>query len=622
VYFFREHLDFLLVSEVRKKALAVLLVSMMIIFGLAIPATAFYFDFQYFETDKLVYEVGETIEMAARLIADFSPEGWCYVSFSVVTDLAPAFADEYFIPPLPSARIINSSYSVLPEDTSPGENGSHAFVLFSVEMFDTVSQGAEDSVEVSIVRGHLTVTPLSSLIVQSGIQTTISLRATSIHSEDIPYENEEINIEVKNPESETVLIDNITTNSSGSFSFNWNDSMGVPGTYNLIVTGFGNDDFLGFSKTFQIDMLPATANLTIISAPEYVQCQSPDGSHYESDEIVVRHESANQSFIDDSTVYWNATFGNGLLSSLGNGYYSTYIDFRLISGFYDLNITAVNLKFQTTSITITIEVIKNTLHFLPISNNFSITQGSTTALDFIISEDFNWGNNLTIEFSDLQHEIHLQSDVTPDYVNSVLIHGWYNLSLGTHSLRPSINSDYYEFASDTSSIQLVILGILKTNITVLSAYYSESLEVNLKLYDMNNLSIDIATISAYHDNETLPFDTLEQVNTSQMISIELPLKLFPGVHIIHLEISVPYYISLSATLNVSIWMKTNITIIIGTSYTGNRQVFKHLGTCLSNYRLFTTLSSSSGSIMRPPPILLSGTISTESLTTRETSLDS
>lgn len=622
MHFFREHQDFLLVSKMRKRASAVLLISMVIIFGLTIPASAFYFDFQYFETDKLVYEVGETVEMAARLIADFGPEGWCYVSFSVVTDLGPAFADEYFIPPLPSARILTSSYSILPEDTNPGESGSQVFVLFSAEMFDTVSQGAEDSVEVSIVRGHLTVSPLSSLIVQSGTEATISLRVTSTHSDNIPYRNEEINIEVQNPASEIVLNDNLTTGLDGSFGLNWNNSMGLPGTYNLVVTGFGNDDFLGFSKTFQIEMMPATANLTIISAPEYVQCQSPDGSHYESADIVVRHESANQTHIDDSIVCWNATFGNGLLLNLGNGDYSTSIDFRLIPGVYTLNITAINMKFQTASITIAVAVIKNILHFLPATTNLSVNQGNETALDFIINEDFNWGNNLTVEFSDLQDEILIRLDVTPSHISSALISGWYNLSLGPHILHPCINSDYYEFASNTLSIQLMIFGILTSNITVVSAYYGESLEVDLKVCDANNLSIDVATVTAYHDNETLPFATLEQANIMQIVSIELPLSLSPGIHVIHLEIVVPYYVSSSVTLNLSIWMKTNMTIIIGTSWPGNQPDSKHLDSCVFNYLLSTTLRSSSGSIMRPPPILLSGTTSTESLTTRETSLDS
>ena len=106
-----------------RKATALVPISLLIITCLAIPVSAFYFDFQYFETDKLVYEVGETIDMVAKLIADFSNDGWCYVSFAVVTDLGPSFADEYFTPPSPAVRYLNSSYTILPEDTSPNIAG-------------------------------------------------------------------------------------------------------------------------------------------------------------------------------------------------------------------------------------------------------------------------------------------------------------------------------------------------------------------------------------------------------------------------------------------------------------------------------------------------------------------
>ena len=121
---------------VQQKKLVIISLSAIIILGLTLSATAFYFDFQSFETDKMVYEVGETIEMVAKLIADFSPEGWCYVSFATVTDLGPAFADEYFISASPNPRMLNSSYTILPEDTAPGENGTTAHV-FSMLKYST-----------------------------------------------------------------------------------------------------------------------------------------------------------------------------------------------------------------------------------------------------------------------------------------------------------------------------------------------------------------------------------------------------------------------------------------------------------------------------------------------------
>jgi hypothetical protein len=110
---------------VKRKTTALVPISLLLITCIIIPVSAFYFDFQYFETDKLVYEVGETIDMVAKLIADFSGGGWCYVSFAVVTDLGPSFADEYFIPPSPAVRYLNSSYTILPEHTSPNTTGDN-----------------------------------------------------------------------------------------------------------------------------------------------------------------------------------------------------------------------------------------------------------------------------------------------------------------------------------------------------------------------------------------------------------------------------------------------------------------------------------------------------------------
>ena len=170
---------------VKQKKLAVISLSAIIILGLTLSATAFYFDFQYFETDKMVYEVGETIEMVARLIADFSPEGWCYVSFATVTDLGPAFADEYFISASPNPRMLNSSYTISPEDTNPGENGTTAHVLFNVEIFDTVSQGDYENITITITRGHLTVVPVTPLIVQSDNNMTLISQVVSIYDNNV-----------------------------------------------------------------------------------------------------------------------------------------------------------------------------------------------------------------------------------------------------------------------------------------------------------------------------------------------------------------------------------------------------------------------------------------------------
>ena len=189
-----------------RKASALIPISLIIIAGLALPVSAFYFDFQYFETDKLVYEVGETIDMVAKLIADFSNDGWCYVSFAVVTDLGPSFSDTYYITPSPVVRYFNSSYAILPEHTSPGVSGTQAFVLFTVEIFDTVSQSAGDNIQVTINRGPLTTLPLSSLSVEYGQNTSLPLKIASVHNNSIVYVNESVNLHVEDSNSQTVLL--------------------------------------------------------------------------------------------------------------------------------------------------------------------------------------------------------------------------------------------------------------------------------------------------------------------------------------------------------------------------------------------------------------------------------
>lgn len=605
----------------RKKTVAVISLSLLIVFGLTLPATAFYFDFQYFETDKMVYEVGETIEMAARLIADFSPEGWCYVSFAAVTNLGPAFADEYFIPPLPEARIVNSSYTILPEHVNPGENGSSAFVLFNVEIFDTVSQGAEDSIEVSITRGHLTTIPLSSLIVQTSTNATFYLKAVSVYDDTIPYSNEPINLQVKDPSSATIINNNISTNSDGTFSLNWNGSTTPPGIYDLIITGFGNSDFLSFTKILYVNVVPAVSNLTVLTAPESIQCQAPDGSYFEYADILVKHEAADQTGIDDSILHWNTSFGNGKLTNLGNGEYNTTIPFQIASGFYFLNITAVNPTYQTANISIPIEVTKNTLSFWPTQYNWSVVHGNTTTIEFSIDEEFKWGKEILIEFTDSYGEINVSTEVLPDSSSILEITAWSNLSIGPHTIHPHIKSDYYAFSNNTPSFELIILGELSFNLSIVSAYYAENIQLDLEVFEFDNSTVELATVNIYYGSEINPFATLENANLTQVLTIDLPQWISPGFHLLRMEVSAPYHVPALNLVNVSIWMRTNITITVETDAKPISPYNEDYVMIPSNYDCSIASTNSLGSIMRPPPILFSGTTTIESLTTRSTSFD-
>ena len=588
---------------------------------MSLSVTAFYFDFQYFETDKMVYEVGETVDMVARLIADFSPEGWCYVSFAAVTDLGPAFADEYFISASPNPRMLNSSYTILPDDTSPGENGTTAHILFNVEIFDTVSQGAGDNIEITITRGHLTVIPVTPLIVQSDSNTTLISRVASIHNSSIGYASESINIQIENPSTETILDTNTTTNPDGSFSFSWNSSMGLPGTYDLIVSGIGNEDFEGFSKSLPLSIVPTASNLTVVSAPSSVQCQSPDGSHFENVNITVRHEAADFSGITDSTVLWSTGFGNGIMTPIGNGFYTTLIPFQISPGFYIINITTSNPRYQTNTQLIPIDANENILHFYPVQTNISAIHGNSTLIEFTIEEEFDWGQDITLQFTDSLGEFSISKDVTPDLLSSLTITAWYNLSIGPHLVIPEPISIYYNF-STSYDFQFNVIGELTTNATVESAFYGENLLLNLSVYDINSDVVDPVSILVYFNNESTPFANIQQISPTQVISLPLPLWIQPGNHTFSFEIAAPYFASSILMENVTVWMNTNIIVIVEINSLNPIQspIYQQIED--SAHCDWTIIASnSSGSIIRPPPILFNGITSTVSLTTRETSLN-
>jgi hypothetical protein len=606
---------------VRQRRSAIISLSIIIVLGMSLSVTAFYFDFQYFETDKMVYEVGEAVDMVARLIADFSPEGWCYVSFAAVTDLGPAFADEYFISASPNPRMLNSSYTILPDDTSPGENGTTAHILFNVEIFDTVSQGAGDNIEITITRGHLTVIPVTPLIVQSDSNTTLISRVASIHSSSIGYASESINIQIENPSTETILDTNTTTNPDGSFSFRWNSSMGLPGTYDLIVSGIGNEDFEGFSKSLPLSIVPTASNLTVVSAPSSVQCQSPDGSHFENVNITVRHEAADFSGITDSTVLWSTGFGNGIMTPIGNGFYTTLIPFQISPGFYIINITTSNPRYQTNTQLIPIDANENILHFYPVQTNISAIHGNSTSIEFTIEEEFDWGQDITLQFTDSLGEFSISKDVTPDLSSSLTLTAWYNLSIGPHLITPEPISIYYNFSA-SYEFQFNVIGELTINATVESAFYGENLLLNLSVYDINSDVVDPVSILAYFNNESTPFANIQQISPTQVISLPLPLWIQLGNHTFSFEIAAPYFVSSILMENVTVWMNTNIIVIVEINSLNPTQspIYQQIEDS-AHCDWTIVASNSSGSIIRPPPILFNGITSTVSLTTRETSLN-
>ena len=601
----------------KRKTTALFPISLILIACLTIPVSAFYFDFQYFETDKLVYEVGETIDMVAKLIADFSTEGWCYVSFAVVTDLGPSFADEYFISPSPTVRNLNSSYTILPENTSPNVTGVQAFVLFTVEIFDTVSQSAGDNIEITINRGHLTTIPLSSLSVQYGLNTSLSLKVASIHNNNIDYPDELVSIRVENSNLQTMLHTNTTTTSEGMIDLNWSDSLGPPGLYNLTVYSDGNEDFLPFADSFQVIVLPALSNLTIVSSLGSVYCQSPDESHFEQAEIIVEHTNLDSSPIDDSIVQWTASFGSGILTNLGNGQYSNLISFNTSPGFYQINLTATNSQFQTANASTTVNVLANSLQFSTIQPYWNVTRGDIVTVEFLVESTLYWNQSIQLQFIDKTMQFSLISDFEPNIPGSFAIPIFHNISVGQHTVNVSSVSDYYRFV-DTPQINMTIIGTIDTITVDAIAYYDETLEFNLEILDDNNQSVSWADISVFCDNATIPVAVTGYVNLNITQTVFLPTWIVPGSHNITFIISSQHFKTINYSMTVKVWMRTNITIVITASDDAlniHTQVFEHSQDFLIKRII------SSGSIIRPPPILFKGTTSTIPPTARLTSLD-
>ena len=582
---------------------------------LAIPVSAFYFDFQYFETDKLVYEVGETIDMVAKLIADFSTEGWCFVSFAVVTDLGPSFADEYFISPSPTVRYLNSSYTILPEHTSPGVSGVQAFVLFTIEIYDTVSQSAGDNIQVIINRGHLTATPLTNPSVEFGLNTSIPLKIASTHNMNVVYNDEPVNLHVEDPESQTILDLNTTTTSEGLVYLNWSDSFGFPGVYNLTVSCDGNEDFLPFSNSLDITVLPASSNLTIISSPESVYCQSPDGNHVEQAEIIVEHTDSSLNPLDASIVQWTSIFNSGILTNIGNGLYSAVIPFNTSPGPYQINFTATNPQYQAAETSINMDVKPNGLFLSAEQTCWNVTRGNNVTVEFFIESTIDWNQPIQLQFIDETFQFSIVSDIQTNISTSVIIPIWHNITVGQHIVIVSPVSEYYEFTT-ISIFNLTVIGTMNVVVSPKKTYYGEFLDFNMTLLDDNSQSVSLADIHIFCDDIFTPLAIINDANPITMQSISLPLSISPGLHNITFEVINQYYRAINYTITLKVWMRTNITIVISSDST---ETITNSFNDSQDFIIIRRISS--GSIILPPPILFRGITSTDPATTRLTSLD-
>lgn len=341
----------------------------------------------------MVYEVGERIDMVAKLIADFDDDGWCYISFSVITDLGPVFSDAYYISPSMDTRYLSSFYDIIPDDTSPSSGIATTYVIFNLEIFDKYSQSISETVEVNITRGHLAINPLNTMTVEYGINTTLDFRIASSFNSDIVSANQPVLIEVYDTNSTQVLKNSTITNSFGDVQLQWDSSMGSLGEYTINISSNATDAFLPVSQSFTLDVQPPSAELVLVSHTESVFCQSSDGSIVDSTEIVVDHFDQEGIPIEGSFVQWTTNFSNGTLSDIGNGRFQVDIPFPTTPGPSLVNLTALNPYYQMCTANVTINVLPR---------NISIGVESTNATCGSLLQVY-------IEISDWQSEAGIDS---------------------------------------------------------------------------------------------------------------------------------------------------------------------------------------------------------------------
>ncbi|MGD2072280.1 MAG: hypothetical protein PVG65_02185, partial [Candidatus Thorarchaeota archaeon] len=272
----------------------------------------------YFQTDKLVYEVGETIEMVSKIKADFSEDGWCSVSFKIFTDIGLVFIDEYYIPPSPDVRYLTSSYIIYPNETTPGLDGVQARANFQITICDEGWHVEESNVDFNITRGSLEVVPETSLITEYGTYTTLLLKIISMYNENIIFPSQIISLEISDLNGTSIIQNDTISNLQGIVNLLWNTSTYLPGAYNLTVLGNGTDCFLPFSQSFQLFVEPAASIINFVSDPETIFCKSSDEVDIESVDLVVEHLGLGneQKPILSSFVRWKTNFSQGTLTEL------------------------------------------------------------------------------------------------------------------------------------------------------------------------------------------------------------------------------------------------------------------------------------------------------------------
>ena len=465
------------------------------------PVSALYFEYYYFETNKLVYEVGETINMIAKVTADFSNEGWCYTSFEVVTDFGPKFANGTFISPSPDVRYFTSSYTILPEDTSPGITGAQAFVIFNIEVYDTSSQGSGETIEVQLIRGRLQVIPTQSLTFEYGLNETLAFQVTSIHTQEIAYSNKPLSFMVQDSQTNTILCNNITTDSTGSFNLSWTPSIGEPGIYNLTVVTPSSDTFQSLTQFFPVIVEPSASNLTIITAPESVYCEDPESSHNDTIHLVIKHTTLDDNAIESSTISCQTSFLGANLTSLGNGLYDIYIPFTRAPGTELVNLTSYNPLYQAATRTVQISVIQREVVF-DVSINPDAVCGTILSINVTTADQLS---GIIISAIPLSLQITVNDTIIDTVTGITDLTGQFSCSiylfqttwgLGEVSVQTN-DTTYYESKQENHTIEVFYEPWVESQV-VQDLILGEETMVFFKIFNPLNITISDVPVTLYN----------------------------------------------------------------------------------------------------------------------------
>jgi hypothetical protein len=326
----------------RVKLLLSVQISCLVLLAFVMPVSAFYFQLDYFQTDQLVYEVGETIEMAAKLTADFGSDGWCYVSFTVSEDSRQIYEDAYFIPPSPEPRVLQSSFVLTSNTVSPGMNGSTGHAMFDVEMYDKYTHGESETIQINFTRGELLASPINPLEFEYGLNHTFVFKLGSRYNQDVFEDDVPVMANLYDSGNRCVASWLPSVNTTGHIHFDLNNASLPTGDYNLRLETNGTDSFVPFSNSFIVSILPANSSLTVLSADSTVYCLSSDGTHSDSANIVVQHLNGENNPITDSSLTWSTAFSSGSMNSQQDGKYNCSIPFEVAPGNYSIIIHATN----------------------------------------------------------------------------------------------------------------------------------------------------------------------------------------------------------------------------------------------------------------------------------------